>query len=149
MGDDDGDNCPNQEEIRWGSDPKDPASQCYSAKLSEAGKAVGRGSEVTFTVILNRHFNFEGEVKFITPNSVPGVLWTFGRLSATLGAQNSRVSLPFTLQTTSSTPIGRHRITMHITSGGMKTEQTFILVVLPEGENAGFPTERFNSDSPS
>ncbi|HEX9880262.1 MAG TPA: hypothetical protein VGB25_08725, partial [Candidatus Binatia bacterium] len=149
LGDDDGDEFPNRDEIRCGSDPKNAASRCYSADMSETGRAVQRGSEVTFTVTLNRHFSFEGEVTFTTPNSIPGVLWTFGRLSAALGSLNEKVTLPFTIKTTASTRLGVHQVRMHISSGGMRTEKVFILEVLPEGEKAGYPDDGLNLEPPS
>ena len=100
-------------------------------------------------VTLHRHFNFEGEITFTTPNSIPGVLWTFGRLSADLSSLNDNVTLPFTIKTTASTPLGRHRVILHITSGGMRTEKVFILEVLPGDENSGFPNDGLRLDSPS
>jgi len=131
LGDNDNDNFPNVDEVRCGSDPKDPASTCYSFELLEEDRTVKRGSGVTFTVMLRRNFNYEGEVSFNTPNSIPGVLWTFSRLSAELTPADGMVSFPFTITTTASTPLGQHKIRIQANSGGMTSEQTLILDVVP------------------
>jgi len=131
LGDDDDDKFPNVDEVRCGSDPKDPASTCYTFELLDEDRTVKRGSGVTFTVMLRRNFNYEGEVSFYTPNSIPGVLWTFSRLSAELTPADGMVSFPFTLTTTASTPLGQHKIRIQANSGGMTSEQTLILDVIP------------------
>jgi len=131
LGDDDNDRFPNVDEVRCGSDPKDAASTCYSLELLEEDRPVKRGTGLTFTVMLRRNFNYEGEVSFNTPNSIPGVLWTFSRLSAELTPTDGMVSFPFTITTTASTPLGQHKIRIQANSGGMTSEQTLILNVVP------------------
>jgi len=131
LGDNDNDSFPNADEIRCGSDPKDPASTCYSLDLLEEDRTVKRGSGMTFTVMLRRNFNYEGEVSFNTPNSIPGVLWTFSRLSAELTPADEMVSFPFTITTTATTPLGRHRIRIQANSGGMTSEKILVLDVVP------------------
>ena len=86
---------------------------------------------MTFTVMLRRNFNYEGEVSFNTPNSIPGVLWTFSRISAELSESESTVSFPFTITTTATTPLGQHKIRIQANSGGMTSEQTLVLEVIP------------------
>jgi len=130
FGDDDNDNFLNADEIRCGSDPKDPASTCYSLDLLEEDRIVERGSGVTFTVVLRRNFNYEGKVSFNTPNSIPGVLWTASRLSAELGESESTVSFPFTITTTSTTPLGLHKIKIQANSGTMRAEKTLVLEIV-------------------
>ena len=131
LGDDDNDKFPNADEVRCGSDPKDAASTCYSLELLEEDRVVERGAEMTFTVMLRRNFNFEGEVTFNTPNSIPGVLWTFSRLSAVLNRTDGMVSFPFTIKTTTTTPLGQHIIIIQAINGGMTSEKTLVLNVVP------------------
>ncbi len=148
LGDEDNDKFPNDDEIRCGSDPKDPASTCYSLELLEEDKVVEQGSELTFTVLLRRNFNFEGEVNFDSPNSIPGVLWTFSRLSAVLTRTDGMVSFPFTIQTTSTTPLGQHTIVIQAISGGMVVEKTLILEIVPS-RKSDLPTDGLTPVSPS
>ena len=107
-----------------------------------------RGSELTFTVLLRRNFNFEGEVTFNTPNSIPGVLWTFSRLSAVLNRTDGMVSFPFTIKTTATTPLGQHIIVIQAISGGMKAEKTLILQIEPS-RKSDLPTDGLTPVSPS
>ncbi len=81
--------------------------------------------------MLRRNFNYEGEVRFNTPNSIPGVLWTFSQLYAELGESEGTVSFPFTITTTTTTPLGQHRIRIQANSGGMTSEKTLVLDVVP------------------
>jgi uncharacterized repeat protein (TIGR01451 family) len=148
LGDDDNDGFSNGDEVRCGSDPKDAASSCYSLELLEEDKVVERGSELTFTVLLRRNFNFEGEVTFNTSNNIPGVLWTFSRLSAVLNQTDGMVSFPFTIKTTTTTPLGEHKIIIEATSGDMKMEKTLILKVEPSRKSS-VPTEGLTPVSPS
>jgi len=148
LGDDDNDQFPNGDEVRCGSDPKDAASTCYSLELLEEDKVVERGSELTFTVLLRRNFNFEGEVTFNTPNSIPGVLWTFSRLSAVLNRTDEMVSFPFTIKTTATTPLGQHIIIIQAINGGIKVERTLILEIVPSRKSS-IPTDGLTPVSPS
>ena len=148
LGDEDSDKFSNSDEIRCGSDPKDPDSTCYSLELLEEDKVVEQGSELTFTVMLRRNFNFEGEVTFNTPNSIPGVLWTFTRLSAVLTRNDGMVSFPFTIKTTATTPLGQHTIIIQGISGGMKVERALILEIVPS-RKSDLPTDGLTPVSPS
>ncbi len=107
-----------------------------------------RGTELTFTVLLRRNFNFEGEVTFNTPNTIPGVLWTFSRLSAELTETDGVVSFPFTIKTTATTPLGQHAIIIEAISGGMKVERTLILEIVPS-RKSDLPKEGLTPVSPS
>lgn len=148
LGDDDNDQFPNADEVRCGSDPKDAASTCYSLELLEEDRVVERGSELTFTVLLRRNFNFEGEVTFNTPNSIPGVLWTFSRLSAVLNRTDEMVSFPFTIKTTATTPLGQHIIIIQAINGGIRVERTLILEIVPSRKSS-VPTDGLTPVSPS
>jgi uncharacterized repeat protein (TIGR01451 family) len=148
LGDNDNDGFPNGDEVRCGSDPKDAASTCYSLELLEEDKVVERGSELTFTVLLRRNFNFEGEVTFNTPNTIPGVLWTFSRLSAVLNRTDGMISFPFTIKTTGTTPLGQHIIVIQAINGGMKVEKTLILEIQPS-RKSDLPTDGLTPVSPS
>jgi len=148
LGDEDNDQFPNGDEVHCGSDPKDGASTCYSLELLEGDKVVERGAELTFTVLLRRNFNFEGEITFNTPNSIPGVLWTFSRLSAVLNPTDEMVSFPFTIKTTAATPLGQHIIIIQAISGGMKAERTLILEIVPSRKSS-VPTDGLTPVSPS
>ncbi len=107
-----------------------------------------RGSELTFTVLLRRNFNFEGEVTFNTPNSIPGVLWTSSRISAVLNRTDGMVSFPFTIKITATTPLGQHIIIIQAISGGMKVERTLILEIIPSRKSS-VPTDGLTPVSPS
>ncbi|MFQ5803727.1 MAG: hypothetical protein ACE5JQ_12595, partial [Candidatus Methylomirabilales bacterium] len=131
IGDDDDDGFPNQDEIACGSDPLDPASTCYNLYVPEMVESVRRGSKVTFEALVQSNFSFEGPVAFSTPDGMPGVTWSFSNPSAVLSGSQRSASVSFTVQTTSSTPLGLHEITMKATSGSMRSDTVFTLEVLP------------------
>ena len=135
-GDINSDRFPNPDEVR------------YSLDLSKEMRTVERGSEVTFTVRLNRHDNFEGLVSFNIPNSIPGTLWTFSQLSAVLGPSDNTVPIRFSIKTTTTTPLGEHKIIIEATSSDMKMEKTLILKVEPSRKSS-VPTEGLTPVSPS
>ncbi len=69
-------------------------------------------------------------ITFSASNNISGVMWNYSNISPVLTGSHKSASASFTIMTTSTTPLGLHKIAIRAASEATTSQEIFTLKVV-------------------